>query len=101
MQLAWLVYTFGASTTMAAEPERIVKNVTKGGFLPTGCFHIHIHESSLDVMTQLMHRRILIDDTGAWVARSDREMAALSKYSNELKRHPEKRFQNRPYGTVT
>jgi len=108
MQLNWLVDTFSGATVHFAE--RIMKRqdakinrthgVDAGAKLPTGCLHVYCDPNVVECLKTMMHKRILIDDTGVWYAQSEEEQRFLQAYCMELKADKKKRPFNRPYDTV-
>jgi len=108
MQLNWLVDMFARSTVHF--PERIMKRqdakisrnhgVDSGTKLPTGCLHVYCDPTVVPILKDMMHKRILIDDTGVWYAQSEQEQQFLHAYCAELKADKKKRPFNRPYDTV-
>ena len=48
----------------------------------------------------LMHKRLLIDDTGVWYSSTDEEKEVLDAYTQAAKKDRRLRFHNRPYDTV-
>jgi len=99
MQLSWLCYTFGLGNAVAL-PERIMKKQPNGERLPTGCIHAYTTIRAVEEMAAGMHKRMLVDDTGVWHARSDMELDALSSYVACMKSDRTKRVPGRPYDTV-
>lgn len=105
MQLSWLCYTFGGRNSVVFT-ERIMKknsNTTSGNGgerMPTGCVHAYTTAEALETMEALMHKRLLIDDTGVWFAQTEEEKLALDQYVSVLKHDRTLRFANRPYDTV-
>jgi len=103
MQLEWLCYTFGGGCTVVGL-ERIMKNHVVGGQrkqLPTGCVHAYATGPAVETLARLMHKALLIDDTGVWHATTAAERATLREYADELKRDRTKRFASRPYDAVS
>jgi len=108
MQLNWLVDTFARGTVHFAE--RIMKRqdakisrnhgVDAGAKLPTGCLHVYCDPRVVETLKDMMHKRILIDDTGVWYAQSQEQQDYLRDYCAELKMDKKKRPFNRPYDTV-
>ena len=100
MQLAWLCYTFGRKHTVTY-PERITKKQPNSSErLPTGCIHAFCSRQAIEEMANLMHKKILVDDTGVWVALSDDEEKCLYTYVQAMKRAKGRRPPNRPYDTL-
>lgn len=101
MQLAWIMYTFGGGANMY-HFERITKtDHSKGGLkVPTGCFHCHLEAEQVQPLINLLNDRLLIDETGIWVAETPEERNLLDRYCRGMKMDKTRRFQGRPYGTV-
>jgi len=100
MQLQWLCFTFGGGAVLC-DAERITKKQPQSAArLPTGCIHAFIHQRSLDALIAGMHKRLLVDDTGVWVARSYDEAVVLQDYVAMLKGDASMRYPLRPYDTV-
>ena len=101
MQLGWLAYTFGGGANLY-HFERITKtDHSKGGIkVPTGCFHVHTAAEQVGPLLSLLNDRILVDDTGIWVADTPQEVDVLGRYCHGMKVDKTQRFQGRPYGTV-
>jgi hypothetical protein len=98
-QLSWLCYTFGDGSAVAFI-ERITKKQSNGERLPTGCVHAYATPAAVYAMEALMHKLMLIDDTGVWHAQSDEEYYALKAYVGAMKADRSKRVQGRPYDSV-
>lgn len=108
MQLNWLTNTLAGITVCF--PERIMKRQDErtnrhhgapmGSKLPTGCIHAYCDPRVAASLMALMHKRVLVDDTGVWYARTEAEEAALNVYCSELKADRRKRPFNRPYDTT-
>jgi hypothetical protein len=100
MQLAWVLYAFGAGANMY-HFERITKtDHSKGVKVPTGCFHCHLEAEQVTPLITFLNDRLLVDDTGIWVSESAEERSLLSRYCYGMKVDKTRRFQGRPYGTV-
>jgi hypothetical protein len=100
MQLQWLCHTFGGGGAVYF-PERIMKrDEIRGGKVPTGCIHAYCDPSILTPMMEGMHKRILVDDTGVWYAKTEAEAFTLRSYCQQLKEDRRRRFPLRPYDTV-
>jgi hypothetical protein len=100
MQLQWLCYMFGNGGAVYF-PERIMKRDEKKDMrLPTGCIHAYCDPAILEALALGMHKKILVDDTGVWVAQDDFQQQELRDYSAFLKADPRRRVPNRPYDTV-
>jgi hypothetical protein len=101
MQLAWILYTFGAGANMY-HFERITKtDHSKGGIkVPTGCFHCHLEAEQVAPLLKFLNDRLLVDDTGIWVTDTAEERSLLARYCHGMKLDKTRRFQGRPYGTV-
>jgi hypothetical protein len=100
MQLQWLCNTFGRGGAVYF-PERIMKrDETRGSKVPTGCIHAYGDPKIYDDLMSGMHKRLLIDDTGVWYAKTAEETAYLNEYCHQLKQDRRRRFPNRPYDTV-
>jgi len=99
MQLAWLCHTFGGSNAVMY-PERIMKRQANGDRLPTGCIHAYATPEAVEALAAGMHKRMLVDDTGVWHARSQAEFETLADYTSYLKGHRGARAPNRPYDTM-
>jgi len=100
MQLQWLFHVFGRGAKIF-NPERITKKSKTGGArVPTGCIHANLRESQLKQVVQCMHKRLLVDDSGVWVARDDVEKDILDSYVSALKAQPTRRFPDRPYDSI-
>jgi len=100
MQLAWMAATFGQGTKLYYF-ERITKmDRSKKKQLPTGCFHFYVEKDQVDQLLFGLHKKILVDDTGVWVARDEEQDVILKHYAEQMKTNRTQRFQGRPYGTV-
>jgi hypothetical protein len=99
MQLNWLCYTFGGGNTVVF-PERIMKRQPSGDRLPTGCVHAYASRRAVAEMAEGMHKRLLIDDTGVWVAQTKDQLIALDTYVTSMKRDKALRVPHRPYDSV-
>jgi hypothetical protein len=99
MQLAWLCHTFGGGN-MVAHPERILKRQPNGEKLPTGCIHAYTTVAAVEMMAEGMHKRMLVDDTGVWHAKTLEEFEELSRYVSTMKSVRTLRVPGRPYDTV-
>ena len=99
MQLAWLCHTFGGGTAVVF-PERIMKRQACGERLPTGCIHAFCTAAAAEALVEGMHKHLLIDDTGVWVARGKAEQAVLEAYVAAMKRDRTLRVPHRPYDSV-
>lgn len=100
MQLTWILYTFGGRNAVI-HPERILKrNVQTGERQPTGCIHAVGSAQGLAQMAHLMHKRLLIDDTGVWFCRNDAEHGVLWDYCRAMKQDIKLRPWERPYDSV-
>lgn len=99
MQLNWLCYTFGGNH-MVHSPERIMKKQPNGDRLPTGCIHAYCPTKAVSALATGMHKRLLVDDTGVWYARTQSQVVALEEYVQAMKINKHKRVAHRPYDTV-
>jgi len=101
MQLAWILYTFGGQVNMY-HFERITKtDYRRGGVkIPTGCLHFHVEPQDVEPLLNFINHRLLVDDTGIWVAESLEERDTLARYCDLMKVDKSRRFQGRPYRCV-
>lgn len=100
MQLGWILYTFGGKHAVV-RPERILKrNAQTGERQPTGCIHAIGTAEGLAQMSRLMHKRLLIDDTGVWFCRKEIEYGVLWDYCQAMKKDIKLRPWERPYDSV-
>jgi len=99
MQLSWMVYTFGGGNAVVF-PERILKTQDNGTRMPTGCIHAYTSLRAVETMAALMHKKLLVDDTGVFVATTAAEEGELATYIGTLKNNRRLRFANRPYDSV-
>ena len=99
MQLNWLCHTFGRGACVYF-PERITKHDASKTKIPTGCIHAYCDPSVVGDLMAGMHKRLLIDDTGVWCAKSAAEQEALTEYCLAMKKDRSCRYHNRPYDTV-
>lgn len=101
MQLQWLCYTFGHGAAVVF-PERIVKKdpMLGNAKVPTGCVHAYCHPDQAEALMEGMHKRLLIDDTGVWFARTEQELGMLCSHTAAMKKDRALRPFNRPYDTV-
>ena len=100
MQLGWMAYAFGGGVQLH-HFERITKlDRTKRKQLPTGCFHFYVEPQYVDSLMVGVHKKLLVDDTGIWVAKDEKQDRILKTYSEQMKNDRTKRFEGRPYGTV-
>jgi hypothetical protein len=66
---------------------------------PKGCVHTYCHPQDVN-RVQAMSKRILVDDTGIWVADDEAQTAALLSFCASLKKDKKHRIANRPYQPV-
>lgn len=101
MQLQWMFRIFALGAQIYS-PERITKKSKTIGAtrVPTGCIHAHLRESCLKAVVQNMHKRLLVDDSGIWFARTDAEKDSLDAYVELMKQDPRRRFVDRPYDSL-
>lgn len=96
-QLDWLFASFAGVTLR--DCERITKKNTQvpnGPRLPTGCIHANLPANRIAAVCALLHKKILIDDSGVWFAATPDEESQLAYYVALLKADPRRRFPGRP-----
>lgn len=101
MELDWLCGTF-ARGAQVAHSERIVKksptNATKK--MPTGCVHTYCDPRDVQLLIDLLDKRVMFDDCGVWYAENATQKAALDAYCLKLKENAALRPADRPYQPV-
>lgn len=98
---AWLCITFGG--TPAYQVERVTTFVQRKGqihVVPTGCFHVYVAPDAAEGLIAGLHKRVLVDDGGVWVARVPGEVDILAEYCERMKADRRCRLPRRPCGTV-
>jgi len=99
MELNWMTCVLGGGY-IVVNSERIMKRQSGGDRLPTGCIHAYATRDAAATLAANMHKRMLVDDTGVWIAHSDDELHALSAYIAEMKSDKSKRVPGRPYDSI-
>jgi hypothetical protein len=97
MQVHWIAYYFAGGTVLH-EVEAIVKRYPNGTRQPAGCVHATVSRTGFDAMLAGIHKRILFDDTGVWLAGTPPEEAALEAYLSTAWR--QMRFKTLPHSPV-
>jgi hypothetical protein len=96
-EVQWICETLCRATVH--RPERIIKKMREGGARePTGCLHIHVHPQHAQRMMATMNKRVLVDKTGVWVARTDGQKATLDAYVKYMKQIIKVEATSRPIG---
>jgi len=99
MQLDWIAQVF--CDARINRIERIVKrDKSTGKRLPGGCCHVYCTAEDADALINGLNKRLLIDDTGVWYARTDDEYDQLEEYVKELHSGSVSKYKERPYETV-
>jgi len=91
-QLQWTVYETCHCAVFFTET---IHNWT-GDKHSKGCVHTYCDPAQADYILEKLHRRVLIDDTGVWIAETDEEYVALATYCKKMKDDKTKRFHQRP-----
>lgn len=91
-QLQWTVYEASHCGVFYTET---IHNWT-GDKHSKGCVHTYCDPAQADYILKRLHRHVLIDDTGVWIAETDEEYAALEGYCAKMKLDKTKRFHQRP-----
>jgi len=68
-----------------------------GSRTPKGCAHTYCRPEDCEFILSVLHRRVLVDDTGIWIAADDEQHAALEEYCAHMKSDKTLRFRERPY----
>jgi hypothetical protein len=103
----WLASTFADGTVLYLV-ERIIKterHYSKAGVLqttrlPTGCFHAYVEEKDYEKLERFLHKRVLVDSTGVWIAETAEQFGDLAAYTTAMKANKTKRVKGYPYGSV-
>jgi hypothetical protein len=97
-QLDWVCASFGGARVHFAE--RITRDV-RGRRQLTGCVHVYVpcDEDAARLVVGL-HKRLLVDNTGVWYARTAAQAAALGAYTAGLKADRALRPAGMPYDSV-
>jgi hypothetical protein len=67
---------------------------------PKGCAHTYCLPGDVDTIVQLLHRRMLVDDSGVWIAADEHQQHRLEEYCAALKADKALRHRDRPYQPV-
>jgi len=71
-----------------------------GARQPKGCAHTYCLPQDKDTILSVLHRRVLVDDSGVWLAADHIQHAALEDYCTRMKNDKTLRFRERPYQPV-
>jgi hypothetical protein len=92
-QVEWMV--FSATGRRVYFTETIQR--WTGTRAPKGCAHTYCLPSDRDAIIDYLHRRVLVDDTGVWIAADHQQYVALEEYCEKMKNDKSLRFRDRPY----
>lgn len=95
-QVEWMVF---AATGRRVYFTETIQRWT-GARAPKGCAHTYCLPDDRDFILQTMHRRVLVDDSGIWIAADAAQHAALEEYCQCMKADKTLRFPNRPYQPI-
>jgi hypothetical protein len=94
-QIEWIVHEATGCPVFHTE---IIHRWT-GGHEPKGCVHTYCFPEHAGTITAFS-KRVLVDDTGLWIAADDEQVRALHQYCALLKSDKRRRCANRPYQPV-
>jgi len=92
-QVEWMVFTATGRHVYFTET---IQRWT-GSRSPKGCAHTYCLPADRDAIIAMLHRRVLVDDTGVWVAADNQQCAGLEVYCGRMKTDKTMRFRDRPY----
>ncbi len=95
-EVEWMVF---AATGRRAYFTETIQRWT-GSRAPKGCAHTYCLPADAAHIVRHLHRRMLVDDTGVWIAADAQQCAALGEYCAAMKAAPTLRFRDRPYQPV-
>jgi hypothetical protein len=95
-QVEWMVF---AATGRRVYFTETIQRWT-GSRAPKGCAHTYcLPEDAAHIVAHL-HRRMLVDDSGVWIAADAAQVAALGEHCAAMKADHKLRFRDRPYQPV-
>lgn len=71
-----------------------------GSRSPKGCAHTYCLPHDKDAIVAYLHRRVLVDDSGVWIAADEQQATCLNDYCTKMKNDKKLRFRDRPYQPV-
>lgn len=95
-QVEWMVF---AATGRRVYFTETIQRWT-GSRAPKGCAHTYCLAADADHIVATLHRRMLVDDSGVWIAADAQQVAALGDYCAAMKADHKLRFRDRPYQPV-
>jgi len=96
MQVQWIVYQATGKEVFLSE--KIQK--WTGNRQSKGCVHTYCYHEDTDLIINFLHRRVLVDDTGVWIAADAEQHELLEAYCKKMKEDKTMRFRERPYQPV-
>jgi len=95
-QVEWIVYVATGRRVYFSET---IQRWT-GARQPKGCSHTYCLPHDQEAIVGILHRRVLVDDSGIWVAADDAQHQVLEEYCARMKSDKTLRFRERPYQPV-
>lgn len=95
-QIEWMVHVATGCRVYFTEP---IHRWTSSRS-PKGCAHTYCLPGDVNTIVQLLHRRMLVDDCGVWIAADGEQQQSLEEYCAELKADKALRHRDRPYQPV-
>ena len=92
-QVEWMVF---AATGRRVYFTETIQRWT-GTRSPKGCAHTYCLPADRDAIIKMLHRRVLVDDTGVWIAADEQQSYSLEEYCDQMKKDKSLRFRDRPY----
>jgi len=92
-QVEWMVF---AATGRRVYFTETIQRWT-GARTPKGCAHTYCLPQDRDIILEVLHRRVLVDDSGIWIAADDMQHDLLEQYCARMKNDKTLRFRDRPY----
>jgi len=92
-QVEWMVF---AATGRRVYFTETIQRWT-GSRSPKGCAHTYCLPADRDAIIAMLHRRVLVDDTGVWIAADESQCRGLEDYCGRMKADKTLRFRDRPY----
>jgi hypothetical protein len=92
-QVEWMVF---AATGRRVYFTETIQRWT-GTRSPKGCAHTYCLPADYEAILRCLHRRLLVDDVGVWIAADEQQRLCLEKYCGEMKADKTMRFRDRPY----
>jgi len=92
-QVEWMVFAASGCRVYFTET---IQGWT-GARSPKGCAHTYCLPSDRDFILHALHRRVLVDDSGIWIAADDAQCQVLHEYCERMKNDKSLRFRDRPY----